>query len=239
MKRYPRIYGIIFLTTLLFGCGGGDGTKSNDAALANLILEGATLDQLFQSSQFEYTADVNFLAASVTVTAKTSDANARVMINDTSGDTAVIPLAEGPNYIDILVTAEDGASRTDYSVAVSRAALGSFSQQAYLKASNPDASDRLGRSVAVQGETLVVGTPYESSNAVDGESDNSLYHSGAAYVFTRSAGVWTQQAYLKASNPGDRDGFGTSVGIEGDTLIVGAEEGPNGCEATVLGPGMG
>ena len=49
-----------------------------------------------------------------------------------------------------------------------------------------------------------------------------MTNAGAVYVFTRSGGVWTQQAYLKASNTDAWDGFGNSVAIEGDTLVVGA-----------------
>jgi hypothetical protein len=102
---------------------------------------------------------------------------------------------------------------------------GVWTQQAYLKASNTDASDLFGWSVAVSGDTLVVGAIYESSNAtgVNGvQSDNSASFAGAAYVFVRSAGVWTQQAYLKASNTDARDYFGQSVRISGDTVVVGA-----------------
>ncbi len=46
--------------------------------------------------------------------------------------------------------------------------------------------------------------------------------SGAAYVFVRSGGVWSQQAYLKASNTGAGDCFGESVAVSGDTVVVGA-----------------
>ena len=58
--------------------------------------------------------------------------------------------------------------------------------------------------------------PYgEASNAtgVNGnQSDNSATNSGAAYVFVRSGTTWSQQAYLKASNTGARDDFGTLRG---------------------------
>ena len=94
-----------------------------------------------------------------------------------------------------------------------------------MKASNTGASDKLGHSVAVSGDTMVVGAPYESSNAtgVNGnQADDSAGNSGAAYVFVRSGGVWTQQAYLKASNPGVGDLFGYSVAVSGDTVVVGA-----------------
>jgi hypothetical protein len=99
---------------------------------------------------------------------------------------------------------------------------GAWTQQAYLKASNTDAGDGFGVSVSVSDDTVVVGAYYESSNANGNQGNNSAGQSGAAYVFVRSSGVWTQQAYLKASNPGVYDQFGDSVSISGDTLVVGA-----------------
>ena len=99
-------------------------------------------------------------------------------------------------------------------------------QQAYLKASNTDSNDLFGLSLAISGDTLVVGTRSEDSNAtgVNGDqSDNSAVQAGAAYVFTRSGAVWSQQAYLKASNTDTNDRFGFSVTISGDTLVVGAD----------------
>jgi hypothetical protein len=104
---------------------------------------------------------------------------------------------------------------------------GVWTQQAYLKASNTEAWDSFGASLALSGDTLVVGAPAEDSNAtgVGGtQGDNSAVESGAAYVFTRTGGVWTQQAYLKASNTETGDSFGTSVALSGDTLVVGATQ---------------
>lgn len=100
-----------------------------------------------------------------------------------------------------------------------------WNQEAYLKASNTDPTDNFGFSVAISGDTVVVGAAEEDSNAtgVNGdEEDNSSFTSGAAYVFSRSGTVWNQQAYLKASNTDLGDGFGRSVSISGDTIVVGA-----------------
>jgi hypothetical protein len=101
-----------------------------------------------------------------------------------------------------------------------------WSQQAYLKASNTGANDSFGASVAVSGDTVVVGAPQEDSSAtgVDGkQADESALRSGAAYVFVRNGTAWSQEAYLKASNTEADDNFG-AVAISGDTLVVGASQ---------------
>ena len=102
-------------------------------------------------------------------------------------------------------------------------------QQAYVKASNTGAGDQFGHAVAVSsdGNTLAVGAPAEASAAtgINGnQADNTVAFSGAVYVFTRSGGTWTQQAYIKASNTGSSDEFGTAVALSGDgnTLAAGA-----------------
>lgn len=108
-----------------------------------------------------------------------------------------------------------------------------WAQQAYLKASNTGSFDQFGTSAFLSGNTAVVGSPNESSNAtgVNGnQSDDSSSSSGAAYVFVRSGTVWSQQAYLKASNTGTFDQFGTVVAISGDTIIVGSPS--ESCDAT-------
>jgi hypothetical protein len=104
-----------------------------------------------------------------------------------------------------------------------------WTQQAYVKASNTDANDHFGYSVSLSsdGNTLAVGAIYEKSNVtgIGGKEDNnSALRAGAVYVFSRSDTTWTQQAYVKASNTGAYDWFGTSVSLssDGNTLAVGA-----------------
>ena len=120
---------------------------------------------------------------------------------------------------------ESGSASTSGAVYVFTRSGTTWSQQAYLKASNADASDRFGGAVAISGDTLVVGAWGEDSSAtgVNGnQADNSAPGSGAAYVFVRSGTAWSQQAYLKASNTGASDDFGGAVAISGNTVVVGA-----------------
>jgi len=106
-----------------------------------------------------------------------------------------------------------------------------WTQQAYLKASDTASSDKFGTSVALSGETLVIGAPEETSSfagvqntalRTTEQTNNSATSSGAAYVFTRSGTNWTQQAYLKAFNTGSGDQFGISVAVSDNTIAVGA-----------------
>jgi hypothetical protein len=102
---------------------------------------------------------------------------------------------------------------------------GSWSQQAYLKASNTDAADNFAYSVSISGDRIVVGAFDEDSNATGvygNQNDNSADHSGAAYLFTRSGGSWSQLFYIKPSNTNAADLFGHSVAISGETFISGA-----------------
>ena len=103
----------------------------------------------------------------------------------------------------------------------------SWAQDAYLKASNTGLQSQFGTAVAISGNTLVVGAIGENSGSagVNGEQTNQdAPFSGAAYVFVREVGLWSQQAYLKASNPGVFDSFGISVAVDGEAIIVGAHQ---------------
>jgi len=104
-----------------------------------------------------------------------------------------------------------------------------WSQQAYLKASNTDTEDWFGIRLAMSGDgnTLAVAAVLEDGNAqgINGkQDDNSAVEAGAAYFFTRSGSTWAQQAYVKSSNNEAFDEFGNSAALsrDGRTLVVGA-----------------
>lgn len=77
----------------------------------------------------------------------------------------------------------------------------------------PAAGAAFGQAVALRDGTLVVGAYND---------DGPVRDCGAAYVFRLASGVWTQQARLLASDPGQGDSFGWSVAVSGDTIVVGA-----------------
>jgi hypothetical protein len=91
---------------------------------------------------------------------------------------------------------------------------GSWTQQARLVASDGAANDYLGLSVAIEGDTILVGAY--------GHDTSGLTTAGAAYVFTRSGTTWTQAAKIVSPTPKTQENFGWSVGLDGGSAVIGA-----------------
>ena len=92
---------------------------------------------------------------------------------------------------------------------------GIWSLQAELTAAAPAANDRFGSSVALDGDTALVGA--------GGRTVGGQYYAGAAFVFARSGTGWSLQAELTAADGAAGDEFGHAVALSGDTALVGAE----------------
>lgn len=89
-------------------------------------------------------------------------------------------------------------------------------QQAKLLAADGAEFDSFGQSVAIDGDTIVVGAASHNGVAFD---------SGAAYVFVRSGADWIEQAKLAPADGNEYDEFGYSVAISGETIVVGSRAG--------------
>jgi FG-GAP repeat len=125
------------------------------------------------------------------------------------------------------VTAGNGSSMSGAAYVYLRTGT-TWTQQAYVKASNTGDFDMFGSAVALSsdGNSLAVGAPGEASSGtgIDSASDELASGSGAVYVYSRSGSTWLQQAFVKATNTGSNDSFGSAVALSGDgnTLAVGA-----------------
>lgn len=132
----------------------------------------------------------------------------------------------------IATSMEDSASKTNalnnsapYAGAayVFSRSSGEWVQEAYLKAGHPDTDDYFGHMrPGISGDLIAVGSVKEDSLAtgINGNSaDNSGWMVGAVYVYHRSGSVWTQDAYIKASNAESGDDFG-NLALDGNTLMV-------------------
>ncbi|HTL38214.1 MAG TPA: hypothetical protein VL326_34025 [Kofleriaceae bacterium] len=157
---------------------------------------------------------------------------AAIELSDDGNTLAVGAWGEASNAQVIGGNEADNSSLGAGAVYVFRRSGSTWSQEAYVKASNAEASDYFAQHLALSGDgaTLAVAAVGESSGAtgIDGdETDNSVPAAGAVYVFAR-AGGWTQQAYVKASNTalattlGDFFGYALALSVDGNTLAVGA-----------------
>jgi hypothetical protein len=131
-----------------------------------------------------------------------------------SGDTALV----GAYQHDIAANGDAGSAYVFLRSGVT------WAQQQKLTAADGATNDRFGVSVAVSGDTAVVGAYHDDTPAAD---------AGSAYVFLRSGVTWAQQPKLTASDGAAGDRFGTSVAVSGDTAVVGAvgDNTPAGADA--------
>lgn len=104
-----------------------------------------------------------------------------------------------------------------------------WSQESYLKASNPQTGYQFGSTLSLSGsgDVLAVGCYLESSQAVGiggDEADLSSLSSGATYVFKRDSGIWSKKSYVKAPNGHSEDRFARALSLDftGDILAIGA-----------------
>ena len=84
-------------------------------------------------------------------------------------------------------------------------------------------TDNFGVSLGFSGETIIVGATGDDSDSVGPNGDdlnNDRLNAGAAFIFKRTGSIWTQEGYLKASNPDTNEFFGVAVAISGDTLVA-------------------
>ena len=95
-----------------------------------------------------------------------------------------------------------------------------WAQEQKLSAFDADNGDDYGISVAVSGDTIIVGA---NRDDLPGMS-----RAGSAYVYRFVAGSWQHEAHLTAQDAAADDRFGSSVAIDGDTLVVGATHDDDG-----------
>ena len=120
------------------------------------------------------------------------------------GDTALVS-----------VRFEDGVGENSGACYVFTRTGSVWAQQTKLVPEDPHAEDFFGSAVALDGDVALIG-----ATGHDAQGQNA----GAAYVFVRSGGIWTQQARLHASDGWRKTGFGHDIDLEGDSAMIGANK---------------
>ena len=128
-----------------------------------------------------------------------------------SGDNFGISVSTSGDFIAVGARNDDDMGNDSGSVYVFRRDKDTWIQDAKLHASDGEASAKFGSTVAIQGDTIVVGAYLHGFN-----------NPGSAYVFRRVGDAWIEEASLVPSDLGPNDNFGFSVAISGDTVLVGS-----------------
>ncbi|MDW7773530.1 MAG: FG-GAP repeat protein [Desulfobulbaceae bacterium] len=188
---------------------------------AHLTLAGSTLRILVDATHARYPVTIDPWIQQAKLTAGDGRINDKFGYSVAiSGDTIVVG-ALGDYYYSI-----DSAYGSAYVFAKPASGWIDMIQSAKLTAGDGAAGDGFGWSVAISGDTIVVGAYLDDDNGSD---------SGSSYVYARPASGWidmTQTAKLTASDGAAGDGFGWSVAISGDTIVVGASwDDDNGYES--------
>jgi hypothetical protein len=111
-------------------------------------------------------------------------------------------------------------------LALALPASGQGLEHEYVTPAAGTSTQRFGYALAVDGDVMVAGAPSEDTQALN---------AGAAFVFRWDAvaGNWVEQQEMFASDPESLSGFGRTVAISGDVIVVGAplEDNANGTDA--------
>ena len=116
-------------------------------------------------------------------------------------------------YVVIGAWNEDAAGAAAGAAYLFKRVGGAWEQQTKLTASSASEADYFGWSVRIDGNSAAVAA-YSEDSAGD--------QSGSVYMFEQSSNVWTEQAQLMASDPGENDHFGHSISMSHDQVVVGS-----------------
>jgi len=196
------------------------GTVWNSSAFADCELAKLLASDGAQDDWFGYSVSVS---GDTTVIGAYRDDD-----NGSDSGSAYIFRFNGSNWVqEAKLLASDGAANDYFGISVGisgdTAVIGASNGSAYIFRFNGSswvqeskllASDgALGQSVGISGDAAVIGA--------SGDDDNGEY-SGSAYIFRFNGSNWIEEAKLLASDGAAHDSFGISVGIWGDTAVIGA-----------------
>ncbi|MBN1349710.1 T9SS type A sorting domain-containing protein [candidate division KSB1 bacterium] len=186
----------------------GTALQSTNHQMVNAVGQPAPVGEIFSQ---HYTLSAGFLGKAITIAFRGTKLTAS---DGKADDTFGRALAISGDYAAIGSSHNDNLRGTDAgAVYIFKRSGNSWIEQEKLTADDGADGDILGSAIAIDGDYLVAGAPWD---------DDSGSESGAAYVFKREGANWIQQAKLTASDAGVDNRFGISVAISGDYALVGA-----------------
>ena len=225
--------------TIVIGANGDDDRGSNSGSAYVFTNDSGTWTQTAKLTAYDG-AGSDYFGSSVSIDGNTIVIGAN-RDDDKGSDSgsAYVYTNTGGTWTETKLTASDGAGNDSFGSSVSidgnaiviganrdsdngifsgsayvfTNAGGTWTQTAKLTASDGASFDSFGSSVSIDGNTIVIGAIYDEDNGS---------RSGSAYVFSNDSGTWTQTANLTASDGASFDSFGSSVSVDGNTIVIGA-----------------
>jgi len=187
------------------------------AQLSSIAVENGPLVQTFNPASLRYDANVSYLTGTASITAKPADPKAAVSVNGiplkAPDYRAEVPLKEGSNTVNIVVTAADTGSKETYQLSIRRASANAFVQGSILHAKTGQKGARFGFSIASSGNIAAVGAPHASTAGKN--------EAGLVYIFRLIDGNWVQIQQLTEPSPQTGNWFGYQLAMQDDTLFIG------------------
>ena len=198
------------------GAESGDEFGSSVAIDGNTVVVGASGDDGRSGTEATDFVGSAFVFVKPNSTGWVSTSTAAKLIAETRGNQDYFGRSVAIDGDTIVVGADGQETNTGSAYVFTKPGTGwaNGTETARLTASDGAMNDRFGYSVAVDGDTVVVGAYGNGGSR------------GSAYVFTKPASGWddgTEAAQITASDRATNDRFGSSVAIDGDTIVVGAE----------------
>jgi hypothetical protein len=134
-------------------------------------------------------------------------------LDGTKGDAFGQSIAVSNDIIVVGAPHDDENGKGSGSIYVFNRIGSDWVQQAKLFAPDGQEGDLFGISVALSGNTILIGADLHDQKAIN---------AGAVYVFTRTGTKWSYQAKLMAADGGETDIFGVRVALSGDTALISA-----------------
>ena len=212
---------------------GATGEASNQTTITNGTLSSSNNLASSAGAAYVFRRNVSTWTNEAYLKAPNAESNDQFGVSvSISGDTIVVgATGESSNQTTItngtLVSSNNLAANSGAAYVFRRNGT-SWTNEAYLKASNAETGDQFGGAISIDEDTIVIGATQEASNQTTITNGlapigiNGATSSGAAYVYRRIGSTWTNEAYLKAPNSEASDNFGRSVSIYKDTIVVGA-----------------
>jgi hypothetical protein len=201
------------------------GDKANDDELGReLAISSDGTTALFGAEWENDNASNPYLGAAYVFvrSGNTWTQQAKLVASDRGGydrfGTSVALSADGNIALIGADVAEDASTFTTGAVYVFTRSGSTWTQQTKLFADDRQDSDFFGVAVSLNADATI------AIIGANGENDSGKSNNGAAYIFTRSGNIWTQQAKLLASDRASNDVFGNAVKIDanGTTALIGA-----------------